>query len=419
MHRILAIEPDSDRGALLRQLVSDGLNTDLVLAASTDAAISAMTDTRPDLILTSMLMSADEEQNLVAHLRATPSLRYIPLLTIPVVTDLSPTQARSNGLFSRLLRRRQPAVWPPYNFNAVITRIEEALEQSKTAVPEADEPLETSAIETVVEDSSCTSVVESPAYARPLESAWLSRGSMKRAQRWALSDLPWLSGVRLPWGQHLRVLNISSSGMLVESGVRLTPGSQTSFRLSGPEPALVVPGRVVRCRVSTVDALGVKYETAAAFDQPVNELIGAGEEPTDATMQLAELVSTLEAHAEHGASPAELRAEFEAGILSMVTARDIRLRDVPVVENDGRESVYFTVPSADGSPAVLQVTFNANDEPSAEDFEVLTAAAEIAAAVLPLTGTTRQTSLQRRMFIAAPTLRAVGEESTPRELQIA
>jgi hypothetical protein len=126
--------------------------------------------------------------------------------------------------------------------------------------------------------------------------------------------------------------------MLVESGVRLSPGSATSFRIGGPDVALVVPARVVRCRVSTVDSLGVKYETAAAFDQQVDELIASGEEPTDAAMRLADLVATVEAHAERGRSAAELRAEFEAGVLQLITARDVRLRDVPVVENDGRES---------------------------------------------------------------------------------
>ena len=84
----------------------------------------------------------------------------------------------------------------------------------------------------------------------------------------------------------------------------------------------------------------------------------------------------------------------------MVTAREVRLRDVPVVENDGRESVYFTIPTSDATPAILQVTFNANDQPSAADFELLTAAADIAVWVLPITGTTRQTSVRPRPHLA-------------------
>lgn len=417
MNRILAIEPNAERGARLRRLLRENLNTVLVISTSAHAAIAAMTETRPDLILTSTLLSANDEQDLVAHLRATPALRHLPVLTIPPVVETPAAETRSTGLISRLLRRPQPRVlFPMYDIGAVITRIEEALEQSKIAARQAEEDAAAEA-QQQAEDVNA-SAIETPASEPAIDSAWFSRGSTKRAQRWALSDLPWLSSVKLPWGQQLRLVNISSSGLLVESGVRLSPGSDTTFRIGGPDLALTVPARVVRCRVATVDSLGVKYETAAVFDQPVNELIAAGEEPTDATMRLAELVAAVEARAESGASAAELRAEFESGVLKMVTAREVRLRDVPVVENDGRESVYFTIPTSDATPAILQVTFNANDQPSAKDFELLTAAADIAACVLPMTGTTKQTSVRPRPH-AAPTLRVVSDHSTPRELQIA
>jgi CheY-like chemotaxis protein len=295
MNRILAIEPDSDRGVLLRQLVRESLNTDLVLVTSTDAAITAMTENRPDLILTSTLLSANDDRDLVAHLRATPSLRHLPILTIPPVVEAPATEARSTGLMSRLLRRRQPhALFPMYDIGAVITRIEEALEQSTIAAARAEMLAAARAEEEAQEAIATAPLVESPASIEPLALALLSSGPRKRAQRWSLSDLPWLSSVKLPWGQHLRLLNISSSGMLIESGIRLSPGSATSFKISGPELALVVPARVVRCR-PTVDSLGVTYETAAAFDQPVAELIASGEEPTDAAMRLADLVATVEA----------------------------------------------------------------------------------------------------------------------------
>ena len=276
MNRILAIEPDSDRGVLLRQLVRESLNTDLVLVTSTDAAITAMTENRPVLILTSTLLSANDDRDLVAHLRATPSLRHLPILTIPPVVEAPATEARSTGLMSRLLRRRQPqASFPMYDIGAVITRIEEALEQSTIAAARAETIAAARAEEEAQEAIAAAPLVESPASVEPLALALLSSGTRKRAPRWSLSDLPWLSSVKLPWGQHLRLLNISSSGMLVESGIRLSLGSATSFKISGPELALVVPARVVRCR-PTVDSLGVTYETAAAFDQPVAELIASG-----------------------------------------------------------------------------------------------------------------------------------------------
>ena len=259
MNRILAIEPNAERGVRLRQLLRENLNTVLVISTSAHAAITAMTETRPDLILTSTLLSTNDEQDLVAHLRATPALRHLPVLTIPAVVETPAAETRSTGLISRLLRRPQPQVlFPMYDFGAVITRIEEALEQSKLAARQAEH--EAAVAEEQAEESIAdVTAVESRVSDLAIDSPWLSNGSTKRAQRWALSDLPWLSSVKLPWGQHLRLVNISSSGLLVESGVRLAPGSDTTFRIGGPDLSLVVPARVIRCRVATVDSLGVKY----------------------------------------------------------------------------------------------------------------------------------------------------------------
>jgi CheY-like chemotaxis protein len=402
MHHILAIEPEPDRAVLLRQLVRESLNTELIVAASTAQAIRTMRDTQPDLILTSMLLSATEEQDLVAHLRATPSVSHVPVLTVPVVTGLSADETRPRGLFSRLLRRRQPQVWPAYNFNAVIARIEEALEQSKTAAAQAEEAVVVEAIED-------EPIVDTPLETL-LDSVFVSTGSTKRSRRWARAELPWLSSIRLSWGQHLRLLNISSSGVLVESGMRLSPGSTTTFQIEGTDGPLVVPARVVRCRVSDVDSLGVKYETAAVFDRTVDKLAADEPEPRDLDSRLDDLIASIQLRAKRGALRAELRSAFENGIMSLLTAGEVRLRDVPVVENDGRDSVYFTVPALDASPAILQVTFNPNDAPGAEDFGVLSAATAAAAIVLPLTGTARQTSFR----LPKP---AVAEETL--ELQLA
>ncbi len=383
MQRILAIEPDAHRGALLRDLVRDNLNTEPIVAASTAEAIAAMRDHQPDVILTSMLLAADEEQDLMAHLRATPSVHHLPVLTIPVVTELSVAETPSRGLFSRLLRRRRPQIWPAYNFNAVIARIEEALEESRTIV---------AANHAVEEDVVIDPIIETP-FPVVLDPMFVSSGTQRRAPRLPISEIAWLSSMRVSWGQRLRVINISSSGVLVESGMRLSPGSVTTFQLEGPGTALVVPARIVRCRVADVDALGVKYETAAVFDEPIAALIVADSEPGDLDSRLDDLVTAVQRRANTGASPAELRSTFERGILDLISAGEVRLRDVPVVENDGRESVYFTVPTQDGSPAVLQVTFSLNDAPRPEDFEALMAAAGAATFVLPLTGTTHRTTI--------------------------
>jgi CheY-like chemotaxis protein len=388
MTRILAIEPDADRAERLQQFVHEKLHAELVLATSTDAAITALNDDRPDLILASTLLSANDDQDLVAHLRAMPSLGHIPVLTVPAVFDVPTPETAPHRLISRLFRRRQPTtLWPMFDVEAVAARIEEAIEQSKIAAAQADE-------------AAMNAAVEQPLEPMPGTFEFVSTGDRERAPRLTKSDVPWLSSVRLPWGLTLRLLNLSSSGVLVESGVRLSPGSATSFRIIGRDLDCVVPARVVRSRVAAVDSLGVRYESAAVFDAPFGALAVAETEDSPADYAdaladpLADLVAAVEERAASGAHPAQLRAQFETGILDLITAREVRIRDEPVVENDGRESIYFTIPTSDASCAVLQVTFETNDQPSAEEFELLTAAATAAAQVLPLTGTTRQTSVR-------------------------
>jgi CheY-like chemotaxis protein len=384
MNRILAIEPDPDRGRLLRQLLRDHLNGDVVLATSADVAIAAMSEQQPDLILTSMLLSASEEQDLVTHLRSTPSARHLPVLTVPAMTDPSTRETRPSGLLAKLLRRREPEPWLTFNTNAVIARIEDALEQSKIAAQ-------------AIEDAhmSVEPIDNAPIAAR-LEPPVVSSGTRKRARRLPKSDVPWLSSLRLSWGQSLRLLNISSSGVLVESGMRLWPGDVAQFQIAGTDLDLVVPARVVRCRVSEVSSLGVKYETAAVFEHPLDALIVSEQAWADTEATLDDLVAAVRANAACGIPAAELRTAFETGVLDLVTAGEVRLRDVPVAESDGRESIYFTVPTLDGSPAVLQITFSQNDAPRLEDFEVLTAAAQAAAAVLPLTGAANHAAANSR-----------------------
>ena len=183
----------------------------------------------------------------MAYLRATPALRYLPVLTIPAVTDLSTMETRSSGLLSRLLRgdsRRCAA----YNFNAVIARIEEH-SNSRRPTPRRQRQRPKQRQEKGRHDRSAADEVESPS---SLCRSVQGFSSAIPEARVALDDVG--SAVALERetlvGQHLRLLNISSSGLLVESGVRLSPGSATTFKIGGPDLDLVVPARIVRCRVA-------------------------------------------------------------------------------------------------------------------------------------------------------------------------
>jgi CheY-like chemotaxis protein len=384
MTRILAIEPSPERGTLLRRLLRNAVRADVTVVPSTKAALTALLAHTPDLILTSSLITPQDDRDLVTHLRETPALRHLPVLTMPPVAESS--APNKPGLLARL-RRKRPTIAPAYDFGAIATRIEEAIMQSRTALAAAEQ--EPPAV--VITEPE---IVDGPS-AGPIVICHDVFAIRRRAMRWAGWQLPWFSSISVPWAVDLRLINISQTGMLVESGARIAPGAIISFRIFGPGRDLSMPARIVRSEVAKVDRLGVKYHAAAVFDYRFDTLMPEDTDPMDAEAHLATLVSSVMTHAEAGSRPADLRIEFEAGVMKIVTARDVRLRDVPMVENNGCDSVYFSIPGSDG-PAVLQATFEAGYEPTADEFAALKAAAVAAGKVVSVTKTARQLTLPAR-----------------------
>jgi CheY-like chemotaxis protein len=275
MAHILAIEPDPDRVVILQRLVSDKLQADVVVATSTDEAISSLSNNQPDLILTSSLLSPSEGDQLAAHLRQVPALDYLPVLTIP------PLVASDEGhrtLVSRLIRRRAQTR-PAYDLDAVTTRIKEALEQSLADTIRNSDWRYARALLLENGPQSETEETEDTINMLRTLDAELEKycglsPQQERAPRWERGDLPWLESIRLTWGADLQLLNISCSGLLVESGIRMTLGTRTDFELEDSDNRdFVIPARVVRSDVSSVNSLGVKYVTAAVFEKPF-EAIG-------------------------------------------------------------------------------------------------------------------------------------------------
>ena len=399
MTRILAIEPDRECGTLLRRLLRDSLRADVTVTPSTKAALTALSAHAPDLILTSSLIAPQDERDLMTHLRNTPALRHLPVLTMPPVTE--PTAPHKIGLLARFLRKRPSAVAPAFDFSAVAARIEEAIMQSKTVA--AEEPATTALA--IYEPEIVLAPIAALACGPiatiddgPTDMPKIVRDDVfsirKRAMRWAGWQLPWFSSINLP-SCDLRLINISRTGVLVESSARIAPGVTMAFRIFGPGRDLKMPARIVRSDVARVDRLGVRYHAAAVFDYAFDTMMPEDSEPLDPEAHLDGLVSSVLAHAEAGSRPADLRIEFEAGVMKLVTARDVRLRDVPMVENNGCDSVYFSIEGANG-PAVLQATFEAGYQPTADEFDALKAATVAASRVVSVTKTARQLALPSR-----------------------
>jgi hypothetical protein len=128
-----------------------------------------------------------------------------------------------------------------------------------------------------------------------------------------------------------------------------------------------------------VDSLGVRYYIAAAF---ARELQLQEMEPgyRGQSRAVAETHERDLASFNFALMSTAARVRFEQELRRVLAARDVLIRHTPVVSADGAESVYFSIPGASGS--ILQVIFEQNHEPSATEFELLKAAARLAAVVL-------------------------------------
>ena len=74
--------------------------------------------------------------------------------------------------------------------------------------------------------------------------------------------------VKLSPGGAAELLNVSETGLLVESKTRLSTGAKVLITLTGKEPKRLT-GRVVRCQVCAIHRDGtMTYQTALALDQP-------------------------------------------------------------------------------------------------------------------------------------------------------
>jgi hypothetical protein len=86
--------------------------------------------------------------------------------------------------------------------------------------------------------------------------------------RLSADDVRWLRSARLKYGPDVRVIDISAGGILVETEGQLRPDSNVVFELSGPEGSILVPSRVLRCRVASITDISL-YQGACSFKRPL------------------------------------------------------------------------------------------------------------------------------------------------------
>jgi hypothetical protein len=145
--------------------------------------------------------------------------------------------------------------------------------------------------------------------------------------------------------------------------------------------------RTTRSEVAAVDALGVRYRVAAVFSREV-EIAGIESSVAPETVTpgaLSDLLSRVLREIESGAPASSARRTFERGLCRLLTADDVQVRHSPIVPSRGSESFYFRVPTKGIPQPILQAVFASDAGPSAAEFKVLRAAANLAAVILEFT----------------------------------
>ncbi len=392
MPRILAIEADLKRRRALTTLVREHIKAELVVVPSVQAAIRAIAERAPDLILAPALLSPPDEAELLMHMKQLDTAPYIQMLTLPaldMLVDAPAVQTGRRGLFGPIFNRRPVSLGLKYDRGMVAAQIADGLSRARelrieyAAMLAYHEASEYATRHVALARSGGAEVLEAASAFLAQQKSNSDADERRVALRKGRGDVPWLSGIKVSWGPELQLVNISSTGVLVESGSKFAPGSTTDLHLSGPETNLVVPVRFIRSAVARIDGLGVRYHAAAAFSKEL-DLTGPRRVDVPATppQELASLLGSVFATANERSEPAHAR--FADGLRRLVGARAVQVRTGSAGSAGGLETLYFDVPGDDRLRTTLQVVFDRNHEVTDAEFKVLKAAAWLTAAVLEL-----------------------------------
>jgi hypothetical protein len=106
--------------------------------------------------------------------------------------------------------------------------------------------------------------------------------------RYPPSAIPAITGMRLSPGEAVSLVNISSSGVLVEGKTRFVPGTRVTVHFEGTIKPSQIKARVVRCQVSAIGTGGsLQYQSAIAFEGRMDLPVEDSALPTAAVAALA------------------------------------------------------------------------------------------------------------------------------------
>jgi Family of unknown function (DUF6982) len=81
--------------------------------------------------------------------------------------------------------------------------------------------------------------------------------------------LKWIEVARVKYGPEVNIVDLSRTGVLLESDRPLAPGSRQALEIAGAERSIVVPFGVLRSRITAIEPRGAIYRAACAFSRPL------------------------------------------------------------------------------------------------------------------------------------------------------
>jgi hypothetical protein len=113
-----------------------------------------------------------------------------------------------------------------------------------------------------------TSSVDVVCLADDLDAPFDPAGNRRTHERLKPGDVSWLKGARVKYGPDVHVIDISAGGVLLETENALTQNSNIVLELTGGASPIVLPSKVLRCRIASLGEI-LRYQGACAFRKPL------------------------------------------------------------------------------------------------------------------------------------------------------
>ena len=259
---IVALHRDPTQSTALRSALTEMVDAHVVVADSVSETLDVIDAGTPDLILVDPLLPPREADELAGYLALLPDASHVQTISVPMISpsverdgsaDVDTWHAR---LRRRLWRRRsrELSTKPASNSEAFAGEVAAYLSLSLAIRAENDQRH------------------DDREYYRAVE--------RRRASRWSARQAS-ISGPVFVMANQADIVNISSTGLLVRTGLRPYPriveqqdgleGNRSPVTLLSASGDTIHRTAVpIRCRAKSVGDGGFLYEVAFLFDEPLD-----------------------------------------------------------------------------------------------------------------------------------------------------